>query len=197
MFRRITNHLRKFRRDEDGTIIAEAVTMFPTLFAVVIAMFVFFDAFRNQSINLKAAYTISDAISREQNTLDNNYIVNTWRLHRFLSNSQTLTRMQVSLIQYDEDANDYRVVWSESKGGIGDLTDGVLDTMVANNQIPVMPHEETLIVLQTSVNYTPSFTIGLGSFNFDNLIFTRPRFTPQLCFSSDGSFNNRVCPTNS
>lgn len=197
MIQKFKTRLRKFREDDEGTIIAEAVTMFPTLFACVIAMFVFFDAFRHQSINLKAAYTISDALSREDRTIDNNFVVNAWRLHRFLSQSPALTRLQVSLIQYFEDTDEYRVVWSASKGGADELTDASLNVLVANNKIPVMPDTETLILLQTAVNYTPAFTIGLGSFYFENLIFTRPRFSPQLCYSFDGSINSRICPTNS
>lgn len=197
MRQKLITRIRNFRRDEEGSIVAEAVTMFPTLFACVIAMFVFFDAFRNQSINLKAAYTISDALSRESEIIDNTYMVNTWRLHRFLTNSPTLTQLRVSVIQYDLDDDDYEVTWSASKGGIGELTNSVLNTMVANDQIPVMPDGETLIVVQTAVNYTPQFSIGLESFNFENMIFTRPRFSPQLCYSYDGSFADRECPQDS
>ncbi len=197
MIQRLKNRVRAFRRDEEGSIIAEAVTMFPTLFACVIAMFVFFDAFRNQSINLKAAYTISDALSRESEYIDNTYMVNTWRLHRFLTNSPTLTQLRVSVIQYDEDDDKHTVSWSASKGGIGELTNSALNSMVADEQIPVMPDGETLIIVQTAVNYTPVFSIGVESFNFENMIFTRPRFTPQLCYSHDGSFGQAECPQSS
>ena len=63
--------IRQFRRDEEGSVIAEAVIMLPTLFAAVLATFVFFDAYRNQAINLKANYTISDAFSRESDMINN------------------------------------------------------------------------------------------------------------------------------
>ncbi len=188
------SRLRKFRSDDEGSIIIEAVIMIPMLIACVIAMFVFFDAFRNQSINLKAAYTISDALSREEQTIDNNYIVNSWRLHRFLSNSQTLTRLRVTVIQYDDVNKQHLVSWSASKGGMGEMTQGMLDKLVTNDQIPVMPHLDTLIIVQTAVNYTPAFTIGLRSFNFENMIFTRPRFAPQLCYSYSGNEDTRTCP---
>lgn len=197
MMHYVTKRLRNFRRDEEGSIVAEAVTMFPTLFACVIAMFVFFDAFRNQSINLKAAYTISDALSRESAIIDNTYMVNTWRLHRFLTNSPTLTQLRVSVIQYDGDNDSHSVSWSASKGGIGELTNGGLSAMVANDEVPVMPDGETLILVQTAVNYTPQFSIGMESFNFQNSIFTRPRFTPQLCYSFNGTFADRECPQDS
>lgn len=198
MWTRLITRARRFRRDEKGSIIAESVIMFPTLFCAVLATFVFFDAFRNQAINLKAAYKISDAISRETQTIDNTYLVNTWRLHRFLTSSPTLTKLRVSIIQYTLADDDYSVVWSRNKGGAGDLSDGMLDGMVAAEQIPVMPDGEVLILVQTWVDYEPSFTIGLGAFTFENTVFTRPRFAPeQICYSHDGSIDNRICPIGS
>jgi len=149
MVRRLLSRFRRFRRDEEGTVIAEVVIMFPTLFAAVIAMFVFFDAFRNQAINLKAAYTISDALSRETDMITNTYMVNLWRMHRFLTNSRTLTKMRVSVIQFDGDDGEYSVVWSENKGGAGAMNDAELQNMVNDDQIPVMPDGEVLIMVQS------------------------------------------------
>ena len=146
---------------------------------------------------MQAVYTISDAVSREgeERSIDANYIENSWRLHRFLSRSPTLTELQISLIQYDEVNDAHRVVWSDSRGGIGDLTQSGLDDLVDGNQVPIMPDLQTLIVVQSSVNYTPNFSIGLQSFNFDATVFTSPRFTPQLCYSANGDIANRLCPT--
>ncbi len=198
MLRRLTSRLRRFRRDEEGAMIAEVVIMFPTLFAAVIAMFVFFDAFRNQAINLKAAYTISDAVSRETEMITNTYLINAWRMHRFLTNSPALTRLRVSVIQYEADDDSYSVVWSENKGGAGNMENAELQRMVGNNEIPVMPDGEVLIMVQTWVDYTPNFSVGLDSFTFENTIFTRPRFAPsQVCYSHNGTFAGRICPIGS
>ena len=197
MFKDVKKRFRNFRRNEEGTIVAEAVVMFPLLFASVIAMFVFFDAFRHQSMSLQAVYTISDAVSREgdERSITANFIENSWRLHRFLSRSPALTDLQISLIQYDEVNDAHRVVWSESRGALGDLTQGGLDTLVVGNLVPVMPDLGSLIVVQSSVNYTPNFSIGLQSFNFDATVFTSPRYAAQLCYSENGDIANRICPT--
>ena len=197
MFKRIKSNLRRFRREEEGAMVVEAIIMFPTLFAAVIATFVFFDAFRNQSINLKAAYTISEAISRETENITNRYINNTWRLHRFLTNSAALTKLRITLIQYDLDNDEYRVVWSRQKGGVGTLNNSSLATMVSNDEVPVMPDGETLIVVQTWVDYEPNFSIGLDAFSFENTIFTRPRFAPNgICYSHNDD-DTRTCPVGS
>lgn len=202
MLSRILSRIRRWRRDEEGAMVVEAAMILPTMFAATLATYVFFDAFRNQAINLKAAYTISDALSREDAIIDNNYMINIWQLHRFLTNSRNLTKLRVSVIQYiddDEDNNplngEYHVVWSQNKGGAGDLDDFGLQAMVDDDQIPVMPHEEVLIMVQTWVDHEPIFSIGLEAFSFENAIFTRPRFSPRMvCFSYSGKADGRVCP---
>ncbi|SLN40192.1 TadE/TadG family type IV pilus assembly protein [Pseudooctadecabacter jejudonensis] len=192
----IKSHLRDFRKDDRGTITAEAVIMFPSLFACVIAMVVFFDAFRNQSINVKANYTIADAVSREDQYITNTYINNMWRVHRFLTSSPTLTRLRVSVIRYDAADDSHEVVWSRAKGGGSNYTRKPLSQIgLTAAEVPVMPDGEILIVVQTGVDYAPNFSIGLESFSFENVTFTRPRWSPRnLCFSSDGSPDNAICP---
>lgn len=206
MGRWFTHHLRRrlqrFRRDETGTVVTETVIMFPILFAAVISTFVFFDAFRNQSINLKATYTISDAISREPQTITNRYIVNTWRLHRFLSNSKSLTRLRITVVRYEETSpgeGTHTLAWSIGKGGAGQMTQGELNTLSTGDKIPVMADGGVMIIVQSWVDYTPNFSVGLGSFVFENTVYTRPRFpaAEQLCYSPDGSFTNRQCPIGS
>lgn len=172
--------------------------MFPVLFATVLATFVFFDAFRNQSINLKANYTISEALSREFEPIDNTFIGNIWRMHRFLTNAEALTKLRVSLIQYDADEDDYTVVWSQNKGGAENLNNAGLNAMVTSDEVPVMPDQETLIVVQTWVDYEPNFSIGLGGFTFENTVFTRPRAGGNgICYSHNGTVADRICPLDS
>jgi len=199
MLKFIKSKFRSFRREEEGAMVVEAMIMFPTLFAAVIATFVFFDAFRNQSINLKAAYTISDALSREEQYITSRFLTNTWRVHRFLTNSDALTKLRVSLIQYDLDDDEYSVVWSRPRGGAGALNNGGLATMVSNDEVPVMPDGEALILVQTWVDYEPNFSIGLGSFTFENTVFTRPRFAPNgICYDHNGTEDgHEICPNSS
>lgn len=196
MLKFIQSKLRRFRREEEGAMVVEAMVMFPTLFASVVATFVFFDAFRNQSINLKAAYTISDALSREERYITNTFITNTWLLHRFLTNSEALTRMRVTLIQYDLNADEYSVVWSVQKGGAATLDNAGLGAMATNDEIPVMPDGEALILVQTWVDYEPNFSIGLGAFTFENTVFTRPRVAPNgICYDHNDTQNGaEICP---
>jgi hypothetical protein len=192
MLRRIHSQYRKFRRDEGGTAVVETFLMFPTLFVACLATYVFFEAFRSQSNNLKAAYTISDALSRRggdtEGYVTGDYLNSMWRLHRFITTSNHDTSLRVSVISFDEDDNDYFVCWSEAKGELTPMSDGTLDTYVSGNKIPVLPDGQALIVVETQVAHEPIFTIGRDwTIVFEDMIVTAPRFTPQLKWSTTGN----------
>lgn len=48
---------------------------------------------------------------------------NTWNLHRFLTNSEHLTQLRVSIISYNSSNVQHRIVWSRARGGGEDLDD--------------------------------------------------------------------------
>ena len=193
MFTRTRKFFARFRREEEGSIVAETVIMFPTLFAACLATYVFFDAFRNQSVSLKAAYTISDALSREDGYITNTYMNSLWRIHRFLTNSAHNTRLRVSMIEYDADDDKYYVCWSRNKGGMGNLTNGGLQQLVNANQIPVLPEDQGVFLVQTSVAWEPIFSIGRNwSMDFQNLVVTAPRFSPATRYSHNGTAGGEI-----
>lgn len=177
-FRQLT---RRFRDSEEGTMAVEAVLMFPMLIWALLATYVYFDAFRNQSINLKAAYTISDAVSREDKNITPEYMDSLFRLHLFLTSSNYDTKLAVSVVSYDAENEDYNVVWSKARGGAQNLNEARLDLI--EDQIPILPDEERIVIVQSWVIYEPSFSVGLDAFSFDNLIVTAPRYTPSICWN--------------
>ena len=87
------NKIRKFTRDEGGTATTEAVLVFPMLIWALMAMAIYFDAFRVRSVNLKAAYTISDMISRENPFVGPNYISGLNTVYDFLADSSDRKRV--------------------------------------------------------------------------------------------------------
>lgn len=199
MIKRLLARAKSFRHKEEGAVVVEAVIIMPLLFGVVILMTVFFDAFRNQAVNLKANYTIADAISREDGYVTDTYINNAWRMHRFLTSSPNLTRLRISVVRYDEDEDTHVVVWSQAKGGGSNLTNKALDEInLTANDIPAMPDGEILIIVQTGVDYVPAFPVGEGILAFENMTFTRPRWSPRnLCYSSNGTASQAICPAHS
>lgn len=195
MLRAAMLKLREFLRREDGSIAVEAILMFPMLSWCYLATFVYFDGFRAQATTLKAAYTISDALSRETDPITNNYLTAAYRLHLFLTSSNYPTKLQVSEIVFDRNAADdadddahrgtFKVVWTQTRGGADPLDDATLKAM--RDSIPTLPDGGKTILVQSWVIYEPVFSVGLEAFTFHNFVFTPPRFAQQLCWSTVNS----------
>lgn len=188
--------INKFRKDEEGSVVIEAVLMLPMLCWCWVAMFVYFDAFRASTIAEKAAYTLSDMLSREPNvTME--YIDTLYKLHGFITLSDENTKVRISVITYDEDEDQLDVIWTKNRGYAsvgGNLTDGEANETSFSDRIPLMYDGEVLIVFESRIQHIPPLNVGLGEIEFHNFIVTRPRYTGQLCYDElgDGSDPNAL-----
>ncbi len=193
MLRALNHGLARFRRNQEGSLSVEAVLIFPLLMWCYLATFVYFDAFRNQSVNLKAAYTISDALSRETGYVTPTYLNSLWRLHRFLTTSNYVTRMRVTAVRYEEATDSYDVRWSREKGGWATLDTATLRASYLDI-LPRVANWKYIILVETQVAYEPMFSIGLAGFTFDNTITTVPRFASKVCWNDTPSdADTEVC----
>ncbi len=180
------SRLRSFAKDQEGSIAVEAVLVFPILFWAYLATFVYFDAFRVQSTTIKAAYTISDQVSRETGYITPKYLDAIYRLHEFLTTSNEDTKLRISVVTYDATSKSYKVRWSQQRGNAGVLTNSNISSIVS--QLPTMPANEVVVVVQSWLEYEPMFTVGLDAYTIENLVVTRPRFnSAQLCYNSSNT----------
>lgn len=179
----LAQRLRAFRNDLRGSLSVEAVLIFPLLMWAYAAMFVYFDAFRAQNTNLKAAYTISDMVSRETNGVSANYIEGLNTVFDYLTKSTEPTWVRVTIVYCDQDCYDpARVLkkdWSYATDGKPKLTDADVQGSY-DSKIPILPLGERLIMVETFVDYQPAFNVGLDGFTFENFVATRPRFAGQV-----------------
>lgn len=182
----ILNKIRDFYHDTRGTAVVEFVVMVPLLATLLVALVVYFDAFRAKSTNLKAAYTISDMMSREACT-DSNYIDGLQVVFDFLISAPQPTWVRVTLVQFDtgdvtdpgNDADDtYIKRWSYGTNGKPQHTDASIDSI--SHEIPVMPHGDSALIIETHMTYFPAFEVGIDPFDINNRIITRPRWVPPI-----------------
>ncbi len=185
-FRSTTLHrLRTFGRKTDGTLSVEAIMVFPLLAWAYMGMYFFFDAYRQQNVNLKAAYTVSDLLSREVDVIDWTYITGVNTFLDYLTTSSQATQIRITAVYWDEDADQHVLLWSKGTRGKLDLTQAEILTDYTD-EIPVMADKDTAIIVETWSYFDPIVNIGLPSVTFDNLIVTSPRFAPQLCYEVCG-----------
>lgn len=164
--------LRSFGDETDGSMVAEGVMASTFLIWWYIASFQFFDAYRQKNVNLKAAYTIADMISRQE-TVDASYVDGLNTIFDYLTYSREATWIRVSSVYWDSGDEVYRVQWSRATGSNTAHTDATIQ--LKSNQIPVMPAGDTVIVVETNMSYQPIFRMGLDARWYETFIVTRPR----------------------
>jgi Flp pilus assembly protein TadG len=182
--KRIKQILARFRKDEEGSIAIETVLILPILFWTYLSMFAIFDAYRQYSLNQKAAFTIGDVISRETTPLDQAYMAGTRDFLAYLTVNDTAdVSVRVTSVRYDANRDEYRRDWSQSNGWVPALTGTAVAALKDN--LPIMPHNERVTVVETFVRYNPPFDTGLMNRDIHNFVFTRPRYAPRVLWSDN------------
>lgn len=174
----LRQRLRHFLTDTRGTVAIEAVIALPVLFWVFLASFVYFDAYRQSSINIKAAYMVGDMLSRETSSVDDDYLDGMKSLFDYLAGSARDTKMRVSVIQWDEEDDAYLRDWSQTRGAVSALNNNDLSGLADN--LPILSDNERVILVETWSRYEPPFSVGLNERDMYNFVFTSPRFAPLL-----------------
>ena len=168
---------RKFR-DENGSFSVEAALMFPMLIWGFVAMFVFFEGLRESNINLKATYTISDLISRENALIDQEYVDGMTNVYAWLSRSQNAVNTRVTIVRYDAAQDQHVLVCSLGAGQTGLVQEQIAAKVTPN--VPIMANADTAIVVETWATFTPLLEIGLTETEIYNLVVTSPRFAGSM-----------------
>ncbi|MCB1342393.1 MAG: pilus assembly protein [Pseudooceanicola sp.] len=183
----LKNRLRAFWSDTSGNVTIEFCLAMPILFWTFMASYVFFDGYRQSAINLKAAYTISDLVSRETGTINDAYIDSMQNLLELMTRTPSDVDLRISVIRWDAVDDRYYLDWSANRGFLNALTDNNIGDIEA--KLPVMPDNERVILVETNNVFVPLFNVGLEDINLSNFVFTRPRFVSQIVFTGtqDGS----------
>lgn len=182
MFDKTFNHMRRFSEDVRGSVSVEVAIILPVLLWAFVAMWVFFDAYKTRSTTEKAAFTISDMLSRETSAIDDTYLTSAKTLFDMLSRSDTESGLRVTVISYSGALEQYVFEWSHVKGNINAMDGSNMADLAT--VLPTMSAGETLIIVETTSTYNPPLDVGLGELTLETFIFTRPRFAPQLVWSS-------------
>lgn len=186
--KRLIKALRGFRCDDKGSIVLESVIVMPFMLWAYVGLFVYWDAFRSVNTVQKAAYTVSDMISREQSTITPAYLTGMDTLmKRLIGQSQNVSMRVTSVYcaaELEGECNDLggqnQVHWSVSPGGLMTaLTTATLQPLI--DQIPAMSDGDFVVIVEVSVGYNPSFNVGLSDLDIRQFIVTRPRFLPRIC----------------
>lgn len=175
-FEAFSRIVKKFSRDERGSITLEFMIWLPFLLLWIVFSLGVFLAMDNRADAAKATYTISDIVTRYTTTLTRSDVQDLRVLmHQLLPNSAA-GQMRISSIEFDQGS--YSVQWTACFGGIPPLTD---------DQIPLgvvpqfMDNKDTVIVTETFTPYFPISDAWLpGRLQWEIGVASRPRFVSKI-----------------
>ena len=129
----------------------------------------------------KAAYTISDMISRETLPIDGAYLDGAHTLFDALTRTPQDSSIRVSILQYDGQNNRMKLDWSKTRGSSAALEEQSIRAWT--DRLPKLVNGERIIIVETAASYDPPFNTGLEQREIKNFIFTRPRYAPQILWT--------------
>ncbi len=166
--------LRRRSRSERGSLTVEAVLMLPFLLWWYMASFQYFEAFAQRSINIKAAYTITDRITRERGYVKDAYIAGMGSTFDYLTSSRDPTWIRVTSVKWDAGESKFTVHWSYATRSNVPRTTETLQ--LVRGKIPTMSPSDSVILVETFSSFEPVFRVGLESLTFDQFVVMPPRF---------------------
>jgi Flp pilus assembly protein TadG len=188
---RLRTSVRTFLTDESGVFLAEFLIVIPILIWGFIALIVYWDVFRTINVSQKAAYSIADLISR-QGVVTQDFVDGLDNVLDFLTPGTPDSRMRITSFQLDEgtvnlpnfDADDtYCLIFSSSTSPLTPPleTDDLQQTEFVE-RIPELAGLESVVLVETWVDYQPKFDTGVlnsapgvADQTFTQFIVTRPR----------------------
>lgn len=199
---RITDSIRQFSRNEKGGVIIEFLLLLPLLIWAMIAMVIFWDVFRTINTAQKAAYSISDVISRQENNLSTSFVNGMADVFDFLtlSNSQN-PRMRITSAWYDEgDDKFYRIFSVSPDNKVAPYTASDVESEWFKDMIPMVDDGDSVVIVESSVDYVfpfklPFIDAGVVRVDesapvtvetFTEFVVTRPRFRTHICLADPG-----------
>ena len=195
---RSNGRMRRWVRDEEGGVALEATVITPLLFWAYLAGFVYFEAFRTQSLNDTATFAIADVLSRQTEMVDAEYVEALWKSHKALTFSREDSGLRISQVQWDEDAGQHELIWSISEGpaALAQLQQSDLtSTSEIVAHIPTMADNERMIVVEGFLPFDPPMEAGLDEMIFHVITPIESRYGPKLCLdrNSTGDINQAEC----
>lgn len=175
-------------KDDDGSMSIEAVLVAPLVLIGVLFTYTYFTAFQVKAAANKAAYTISDYISRQTESVDANFMEGLGDIYGFLTNNDDEAVRVSSVMWIEDDANpeegEYHLEWSYAVDGDIALTDATLPAL--EEKLPLMTNGQTVLLVETSTTWSPIFDVGLDILDFEDVVTTKPRFATQVVFDTGG-----------
>jgi Flp pilus assembly protein TadG len=178
--------VKSFAREERGSIVLETVVMLPLLLWALLAMIVYWDAFRTVNRLHKATYALSDTLSRQQAAIPAATVDQWDNFVAYMMHNDHVVDVRVTAYRWVPANNRFEVLWSRSPGNARtQLTTSSLQTYAA--KLPISDAGKYHVLTETWVNYEPPLSVPfMGATQVQNMTFQQfmpvpQRFNAPLC----------------
>jgi hypothetical protein len=181
---RLKEKFRSYLRDEDGVVLAETLLILPFLIWTMVALFVFWDVWRTINIGQKAAYSIADMLSRQEDPINPAFTTNLVNVLNFLTPAAPQQALRVTSFEFDETNDKYCLLFSTTTNATAApaKTETQIQEWRTDDKIPTLVDRESVFVVETWVDFVPDFDTGvlnigptLAAATYGEFIVTSPR----------------------
>lgn len=191
---RFARPLGRFGRDEGGSFVAEFLMLVPVMAFAYVGLFSFWDAFRTRNSVQKAAYAITDSLTREMEPVDADFLDGLSHVADYLSLGAQRVKLRVTSVLYKGSTGQIIVLWSYSNDE-ADLPRVLTATISEQTaRIPAMASGDSAVIIEAHMPYQPPFGIGMQTNEFSEYIVARPRFVPKIELASFTAASPQVDP---
>lgn len=170
--------LQRFATDDRGAVLVETLVALPFLIWAYIGMFVFWDGFQTANAVQKASYLAADFVTRNA-TVTTSQLAGVRTTMDYMINAENAPSIRVTSVIWVAARNRLEVDWSRSIGSPRTIHTTSSIALV-KDRIPEMSDLDTVIVVETWLDYEPALNMGLTDETFEQFIVTRPRFVRRV-----------------
>lgn len=185
--RRLRQSFQAYLKDEEGALLVEFMILLPMMIWAFVALVVYWDVFKTINVSQKAAYSIADLLSR-QVIVTEDFLDGMEDVMDFLTPGVGDSRVRITSLRFE--ANNlaittddvYEIIFTHSSDTTLAPEYTAVNVQDLKPLIPIMDNQDSVIVVETWVDFTPDFDIGvlnmapgLGDQTFTQFIVTRPR----------------------
>jgi hypothetical protein len=152
----------RFRRAEDGSILAETVIVLPLMIWAAVAMVAYWDVYRTINRVQTASFAILDVVTRQEQVSGTTYIPQLDDVMNYFLDDEQTPRLRLTVICRDTATNQFRVIWSRSPGGAMSQHNNASLQSIAS-MIPAMAEEtDRAVIIETEIDYVPTIKLGIN-----------------------------------
>ena len=183
LLRHPTRAAQAFLRDQTGAAVVETMLWLPVLIFAWLAVFGFWDTYRDRATVQKATFAVADILSREMVPVTNGYLDTLGLMVDRLTAQGMAVSKSFAAYRRNSDGT-VTLIWSYAPANNGTaLSQSDLTAMAAN--LPAIKANTTAILVKSAATYNSTLRAPLNDLVFsgtvNSTVVLQPRYLTAIC----------------